>query len=84
MIGTVMPCNLPTRKTIAGQPELTEPVAAQFVSGSQLVAKINAAGELVFNLDPAKLLKAGEGNLMIPNLTLASVETTTPNAPIED
>ena len=75
---------LPTGTTISGQSELTEPVAAQFVSGSQLVAKTNAAGELEFNLDPAKLLKAGEGNLMIPNLTLASVETTTPNAPIED
>ena len=75
---------LPTGTKIAGQPELTEPLAAQFVSGTRMVAKTTPTGELEFNVSPAKLLKSGEGNLMIPNLTLASVETTTPNAPIED
>lgn len=75
---------LPTGTKLAGQSELTEPLAAQFVSGTQMIAKTTPTGELEFNVSPAKLLKSGEGNLMIPNLTLASVETTPPNAPIED
>lgn len=76
---------LPAGTKLAGQPELTEPVALQFVSGTQLVAKTNPSGEIEFNLPPAKTLTASaESALPIPNLTLASVEATTPNAPIED
>lgn len=76
---------LPAGAKLAGQPELTEPVALQFVSGTQLVAKTNPDGEIEFNLPPAKTLTASaDSALPIPNLTLASVEATAPNAPIED
>ncbi|GAP94167.1 hypothetical protein NIES2104_06770 [Leptolyngbya sp. NIES-2104] len=76
---------LPAGAKLAGQPELTEPVALQFVSGTQLIAKANPNGEIELNLPPAKMLTASaESALPIPNLTLASVETTAPNAPIED
>lgn len=70
---------------LAGQPELTEPLALQFVSGTQLVATTNPNGEIEINVPPAKTLTASaESALPIPNLTLASVEATAPNAPIED
>lgn len=76
---------LPTGAKLAGQAELTEPSALQFVSGTQLVAKTNAAGEIELNLPPAKTLTAASQTaLPIPNLTLASIESTTPNAPIDD
>ncbi|MBW4528746.1 MAG: hypothetical protein KME18_26885 [Phormidium tanganyikae FI6-MK23] len=77
---------LPAGAKLAGQPELTEPIALQFVSGTQLVAKTNPTGEIEFNLPPAKtIIASADSSLPIPtNLTLASVEATTPNAPIED
>ncbi|BAU11842.1 hypothetical protein LEP3755_23450 [Leptolyngbya sp. NIES-3755] len=76
---------LPTGAKLAGQPERTEPIALQFISGTQLVATTNANGEIELNVPPAKTLTASaETALPIPNLTLASVETTAPNAPIED
>lgn len=76
---------LPAGAKLVGQPELTEPVALQFVSGTQLTAKTNPDGEIELNLPPAKTLTASaDSPLPIPNLTLASVETTAPNAPIED
>jgi hypothetical protein len=76
---------LPTGAKLAGQAELAEPSVLQFVSGTQLVAKTNAAGEIELNLPPAKTLTAtSQTALPIPNLTLASIESTTPNAPIDD
>lgn len=76
---------LPAGAKLAGQAELTEPSALQFVSGTQLVAKTNAAGEIELNLPPAKTLTTtSQTALPIPNLTLASIESTTPNAPIDD
>lgn len=78
---------LPTGTKVAGLPiasELTEPLALQVVSGSQLVATATPTGEVKFNIQPAKIFKAGEGTLAIPNLTQATIEATAPNAPIED
>jgi len=71
---------LPADAKLAGQAELTEPTALQFVSGTQLVIQANPTGEIEFNLPPAKTLTAAaEGALPLPNLTLASVEATAPN-----
>lgn len=75
---------LPTGTKLAGLPELTEPTAAQFVSGTQFTATTNATGELEFNVPASKFVKADEGSLPIPNLTLAAIQATAPNAPIED
>jgi hypothetical protein len=60
-------------------------VALKIVPGTQLVAKTNVdTGVIEFNVPPAKVLKAGEGTLPIPELTLAEVDAQIPNAPIED
>ena len=78
---------LPTGTNVAGlidAPELTEPLVAKVVGGTQLVAKTNATGGVEFNLNPAKVLKAGEGTLAVPNLTQATIDATAANAPIED
>lgn len=78
---------LPAGSTVVGlgaTPELTEPLVAKVVSGTQLITKTNADGGIEFNLNPAKVLKAGEGTLTVPNLTQATIDATAPNAPIED
>ncbi|MBD1843471.1 hypothetical protein H6F89_08690 [Cyanobacteria bacterium FACHB-63] len=76
---------LPTGAKLAGQPELTQPIALQFVSGTQLTITSNPEGEIELNLPAAKNLTASpDSTLPIPDLTLASVEATAPNAPIED
>lgn len=76
---------LPTGAKLAGQSELTQPIALQFVSGTQLTITSNPDGEIELSLPPAKTLTASpESTLSIPDLTLASVEATAPNAPIED
>jgi hypothetical protein len=69
---------------IQGQ-ELTEPLALKIVPGTQLIAKTNLETNVIeFNVTPAKVLKVGEGNLSIPQLTLTEVDAQIPNAPIED
>ncbi len=82
---------LPTGAKVAGLNgdtqgiELTQPVALKIVPGTQLVATTNAeTGVIEFNVAPAKVLKSGEGNLSIPELSLAEVDAIEPNAPIED
>ena len=78
---------LPAGTSVAGltdAPKLTEPLVAKVVSGTQLVAKTNATGGVEFNLNPAKVLKAGEGTLTVSNLTQAPIDATARNAPIED
>jgi hypothetical protein len=65
--------------------DLAEPLAIKVVDGTQLIAKTNPeTGAVEFNITPAKLFKAGEGNWSIPNLTQADIDATFPNAPIED
>jgi len=78
---------LPTGARVAGLPDVTEvtqPLALKIVSGTQLVAKTNPAGEIEFNINPAKIFRSGESNLSVPDLTQANIDATTPNAPIED
>lgn len=83
---------LPTGAKVAGLSfdrtqgiELTQPVAIKIVPGTQLVATTNAeTGTIEFNVAPAKVLKSGEGNLSIPELSLAEVDAQVPNAPIDD
>lgn len=78
---------LPTGTKVAGltsAAELTEPLALKVTSGARFVAKANPTGDLAFNLKPAKIFKVGEGNLPIPDLAQTTIESTQPNAPIED
>ncbi|MBD2514216.1 hypothetical protein H6G93_04185 [Nostoc sp. FACHB-973] len=71
--------------SIADAQELTEPLAIKFVDGTQLVAKTNPeTGTFEFNVNPAKVFKAGEPNWSIPNLSQADIDAAIPNAPIED
>jgi hypothetical protein len=65
--------------------ELTTPLALKIVPGTQLVATTNPeTGAIEFNVSPAQIFKAGEGNLLIPEYSVAQIETQVPNAPIED
>lgn len=81
---------LPSGAKVAGltsvdEPELSEPLALKVVSGTQLVAKTNPdTGAVEFNIEPAKVFKAGEGNWSIPTLSQADIDAKLPNAPIED
>ena len=75
---------LPTGTKTAGLSDLTEPTVAQFVSGTRVNLTTNTQGELEFNIAPSKLVKASDRTLPIPDLTLATIQATPPNAPIED
>jgi hypothetical protein len=79
---------LPTGAKIAGlnlEQPLTEPLVFKIVPGTKLVATSNPVnGTIEFNVPPAKLLKAGDGNLLIPNFSLEQIEAQVPNASIED
>ncbi|WNZ48510.1 hypothetical protein Q2T42_11790 [Leptolyngbya boryana CZ1] len=75
---------LPTGTKLAGLSEVTEPTVAQFVSGTRLNATVNAQGELEFNLAPSKFAKSSDSVLPIPDLTVATIQASLPNAPIED
>jgi len=78
---------LPTGAKVAGLPnitDVTEPLAVKIVGGTQLIAKTNPAGEIQFNINPAKIFKAGEGNLSVPDISQANIDASIPNAPIED
>lgn len=64
--------------------ELAEPIAIKPITGTQLVATSNPeTGAIEFNVPPAKVFKAGEGNLSIPNLSQADIDTQAPNAPVD-
>ena len=65
--------------------ELSEPVAVKVISGTQLVASSNPeTGVVQFNINPAKVFKAGEVNWSIPVMSQADIDANVPNAPIED
>ena len=65
--------------------ELVEPLAIKIVDGTQLVAKTNPeTGAVEFNVAPAKVLKAGDVNWSVPNLSQAEIDAAKPNAPIND
>lgn len=63
---------------------LTEAIALTIVPGTQLVATTNpATGALNLNAPPARVLKAGEASLAIPNLAQADIDAQAPNAPVD-
>lgn len=63
---------------------LTEPIAVQFVDGTQSTARTNPAGAVELNVLPAKVFKAGETAWAIPNLSQADVNAQTPSPQIID
>jgi hypothetical protein len=77
---------LPNDVKVAGIDSGTETaVAIKILPGTQLVAKTNPeTGSIELNLPPAKVLKAGEINWEIPELTQADLDTQFPAAPLED
>ncbi|BAY18837.1 hypothetical protein NIES21_46910 [Anabaenopsis circularis NIES-21] len=77
---------LPVGTKLPGDIEgLTEPLAIKVVDGTQLVATTNPeTGVVEFNVTPANVLKAGDINWLMPNLTQADIDAKVPDAPIED
>lgn len=63
---------------------LTEPLAVQFVDGTQSFVRTNPAGAIEFNGVPAKVFKAGETNWTIPNLTQANINAQAPSPQLID
>lgn len=64
-----------------GQPS-TSPVAVKIVDGTHLVVKTNPdTSEVEFNLPGVKLLKPGEINWFIPNVSQADIDSHIPNVP---
>ncbi|HEY9694449.1 MAG TPA: hypothetical protein V6D15_19780 [Oculatellaceae cyanobacterium] len=64
--------------------ELTEPLVAKFVDGTQSVARTNATGGIELNIVPAKVYKAGDINWYIPNLSQADINAQTPSEALID
>ncbi|MEP0917132.1 hypothetical protein NC981_09900 [Leptolyngbya sp. DQ-M1] len=75
-------CNgfyLPSGIQVAGV-EVTQPLAYKVLNGTQLVAKTNPdTGELNLNVPPTQVLKAGDGNWAVPNLSQAFIESRIPS-----
>lgn len=69
---------------IAGTQTLTEPLAVNFVDGTQSIVRSNPMGALEFNVAPAKVFKAGEAAWMIPNLSQAEINAQVPSPQIID
>jgi phospholipase/lecithinase/hemolysin len=64
--------------------ELTEPLVAKFVDGTQSVAKTNPIGGIELNIVPAKVYKAGEINWSIPTFSQADINAQTPSEALID
>jgi hypothetical protein len=65
--------------------ELAEPIAVNFVDGTQSIARTNpATGAIELNVAPAKVFKAGESNWLLPTLSQAEVDAQVPNKQIID
>ena len=64
--------------------DLTEPLAIQFVDGTQSFVRMNPAGVIEFNTIPAKVFKAGETNWTIPSLTQVDINAQLPSPQIID
>jgi hypothetical protein len=61
--------------------DITQPLAYKVLNGTELVAKANPdTGELGLNVPPTQVLKAGEANWTIPNLSQAFIESRIPSA----
>ncbi|MEH2247973.1 hypothetical protein [Nostoc sp.] len=65
--------------------ELTQPIAVKFVDGTQSIARTNpATGVIEFNVEPAKVFKAGESNWLLPTLSQADIDTHIPTPQLID
>ncbi|MBD2610505.1 hypothetical protein VF14_36615 [Nostoc linckia z18] len=83
--GVYLPIGTKVAGIAADGQALTEPLAIKIVDGTQLIAKTNPqTGTIEFNVNPARVFKAGEPNWSIPNLSQADIDAAIPNAPIED
>jgi hypothetical protein len=75
-------CNgiyLPNGIKIAGV-DVTQPLAYKVLDGTRLVAETNSeTGELVLNVSPTSVFKAGEKNWSIPNVSQAFIESRIPS-----
>jgi hypothetical protein len=75
-------CNgiyLPSGIKVAGV-NVTQPLAYEILNGTQLVAKTKPdTSELALNVPPTELLKAGDANWSIPNLSQAFIESRIPS-----
>ena len=77
---------LPNDAKIAGigsnKQDLGGPVAVKIADGTQLSIKTNPiTGALEFNVPPAKVLKSGEANWFIPNVSQSVINGRVANAP---
>ncbi|MEH1833832.1 MAG: hypothetical protein V7L29_17615 [Nostoc sp.] len=65
--------------------ELTQPIAVKFVDGTQSIARTNpATGVIEFNVEPAKVFKAGESSWLLPTLSQADIDTHIPTPQLID
>lgn len=65
--------------------ELAEPIAVQFVDGTQSIAKTNPlTGAIELNPAPAKVFKVGETIWTVPGLSQAEINAQAPNPEIID
>ncbi|MEH1769844.1 hypothetical protein [Nostoc sp.] len=65
--------------------ELTEPIAIQFVDGTQSLARTNpATGAIELNVEPAKVFKAGESTWLLPTYSQADIDTQIPTPQLID
>lgn len=75
-------CNglyLPNGLQVTGV-DVTQPLAYKVLNGTQLVVKTNPdTGELSLNVPPTQILKAGDGQWTIPNLSQAFIESRIPS-----
>ncbi len=62
--------------------EVAGPVAVKVADGTQLVIKTNSdTGAIEFGNSPNKVIKAGEANWFIPNVSQSLIDTRVANAP---
>lgn len=63
---------------------LTEPLAVQFVDGTQSFMRTNPTGILELNVAPAKIFKAGETAWAVPTLSQTDINAQVPSPQIID
>ncbi|ARV60884.1 hypothetical protein BZZ01_21710 [Nostocales cyanobacterium HT-58-2] len=70
---------------VAQSQELSEPIVVKFVDGTQSIARTErTTGVIELNIEPAKVLKAGESNWSLPTLSQADIDSQTPSSQIID
>jgi hypothetical protein len=81
--GVYLPSDTQTTISSNGQnEELAGPAAIKVVDGTQLIVKTNAeTGAIDFSIPPTKILKVGEANWFIPNVSQAVIDIRVANAP---